>query len=421
MQAVFAPVYDGRQKTIPPPNHKRFQITMKICGIICEYNPFHNGHAYLLEKAKRESGCDAVICVMSGNFTQRGEPALFDKYTRARHAVLAGADAVLELPTPFAVSPAEIFAKGAVKILNAIPAFDSLIFGGENDDPQFFLDAAKQTSEESREFKTALRAKLKEGISFTKARNEALAETGKEQIARSLRSPNNILGVEYQRALLAFGSDAKIIPVLRTGAEHTDTQMRKNFSSASAIRQAVRDGKLRPIKQNVPPFVYKDIRERNSAENFQRFAHLTALTKSAEYFKNIIDCTEGLENRIKAFAKGAADYGELIGKATTKRYISSRIRRILASAVLDITADLVRKGLRAPLYLKILALKKSRAEDMLAALAQADFPLIVRKNDLSRLSKTAAEVYAKDLLASDVYRICTGKTAERQRLPLVDG
>ena len=402
MQAVFAPVYDGRQKTIPPPNHKRFQITMKICGIICEYNPFHNGHAYLLEKAKRESGCDAVICVMSGNFTQRGEPALFDKYTRARHAVLAGADAVLELPTPFAVSPAEIF-------------------GGENDGPQFFLDAAKQTSEESREFKTALRAKLKEGISFTKARNEALAETGKEQIARSLRSPNNILGVEYQRALLAFGSDAKIIPVLRTGAEHTDTQMRKNFSSASAIRQAVRDGKLRPIKQNVPPFVYKDIRERNSAENFQRFAHLTALTKSAEYFKNIIDCTEGLENRIKAFAKGAADYGELIGKVTTKRYISSRIRRILASAVLDITADLVRKGLRAPLYLKILALKKSRAEDMLAALAQADFPLIVRKNDLSRLSKTAAEVYAKDLLASDVYRICTGKTAERQRLPLVDG
>ena len=393
---------------------------MKICGIICEYNPFHNGHAYLLEKAKRESGCDAVICVMSGNFTQRGEPALLDKFTRARHAVLAGADAVLELPTAFAISPAEIFAKGAVKILNALPSFDALTFGSENADAQFFRDAAKQTSEESREFKAAMRARLKAGVSFTKARTEALAETGREDIARFLRSPNNILGVEYQRALLAFGSGAKIIPVLRTGAEHADTQMRKNFSSASAIRDAVREGKFRAVKRNVPPFVFEELRNASDGTAYQRFAHLTALTKSADSFKNILDCTEGLENRIKAFAKGAADYNELIEKVTTKRYISSRIRRILAAAVLDINEDLVRKGLRAPLYLKILALKKSRADEMLAEFGQAAFPLIARKNDLAQLSKPAAEIYAKDILASDFYRICSGGSAEINRLPFVD-
>ena len=148
---------------------------MKICGIICEYNPFHNGHAYLLSEAKKQSGADALLCIMSGNFTQRGEMAGLDKFTRAKHAVLAGADAVIELPAVFAISPAEIFAKGAVKLLASCPSFDTLAFGCEDGDRISFLQTAKATADESRELKAAIRANLKAGMSLTKARHEAIA------------------------------------------------------------------------------------------------------------------------------------------------------------------------------------------------------------------------------------------------------
>ena len=232
---------------------------MKICGIICEYNPFHNGHAYLIERAKAESGCDAVICMMSGNLTQRGEAAILDKYTRASHAVLAGADAVIELPTVFSLSPAEIFAKGAVRLLNAIPGFETLAFGCEEPDRERFLSAAKTTAEESRGFRRILKLHLKAGKSFTRARSDALIETGRGDTAALLQSPNNILGVEYQKALFACGSLATILPVKRTGAGYSDEELYKNFSSATAIRSAVSEGKERAVRKNVPDYVADDL------------------------------------------------------------------------------------------------------------------------------------------------------------------
>ena len=387
---------------------------MKICGIICEYNPFHNGHAYLIERAKAESGCDAVICMMSGNFTQRGEAAILDKYTRASHAVLAGADAVIELPTVFSLSPAEIFAHGAVRLLNAIPGFDTLAFGCEEPDRERFLAAAKTTSEESRGFRRALRLRLKAGISLTRARTEALVETGAGDTAALLQSPNNILGVEYQKALFSCGSLAQILPVKRTGANYSDEELYKNFSSATAIRAAVAEGKERAVRKNVPDFVADDLfSSATDGAVFKKLAVYAALTQSAEQLRRVLDCSEGLENRIKALAKDNPDYDILINKATTKRYISSRIRRILAAATLGISAELVRKALRAPLYLKVLAVKNDRADDVLGALGRAAFTAIARKGDLSALSGTAKEVYENDLLAADIYGLVSGKPANR--------
>ena len=387
---------------------------MKICGVICEYNPLHNGHVYLIGKARELSGCDAVICMMSGNFTQRGEPAVLDKYARAGHAILAGADAVIELPTVFALSPAELFAHGAVRLLNAIPGFDTLAFGCEEPDRERFLAAAKTTSEESRGFRRALRLRLKAGISLTRARTEALVETGAGDTAALLQSPNNILGVEYQKALFSCGSLAQILPVKRTGANYSDEELYKNFSSATAIRAAVAEGKERAVRKNVPDFVADDLfSSATDGAVFKKLTVYAALTQSAEQLRRVLDCSEGLENRIKALAKDNPDYDILINKATTKRYISSRIRRILAAATLGISAELVRKALRAPLYLKVLAVKNDRADDVLGALGRAAFPAIARKGDLSALSGTAKEVYENDLLAADIYGLVSGKPANR--------
>ena len=387
---------------------------MKICGIICEYNPLHNGHVYLIGKARELSGCDAVICMMSGNFTQRGEPAVLDKYARAGHAILAGADAVIELPTVFALSPAELFAHGAVRLLNAIPGFDTLAFGCEEPDRERFLAAAKTTSEESRGFRRALRLRLKAGISLTRARTEALVETGAGDTAALLQSPNNILGVEYQKALFSCGSLAQILPVKRTGANYSDEELYKNFSSATAIRAAVAEGKERAVRKNVPEFVADDLfSSATDGTVFKKLAVYAALTQSAEQLRRVLDCSEGLENRIKALAKDNPDYDILINKATTKRYISSRIRRILAAATLGISSELVRKALRAPLEGKERAVKNDRADDVLSALGRAAFPAIARKGDLSALSGTAKEVYENDLLAADIYGLVSGKPANR--------
>ena len=156
---------------------------MKICGIICEYNPFHNGHAYLIDQAKKLSECDSIVCIMSGCFTQRGELAFLDRYTRAKHAILAGADAVIELPTIFAAAPAEVFAKGAVKILSSIPDFSTLAFGCENADKEAFLTAAKNSTSETAPFKNVLRQYLKIGSSLT---NKKMIEEGRYDELKAL-------------------------------------------------------------------------------------------------------------------------------------------------------------------------------------------------------------------------------------------
>ncbi len=384
---------------------------MKICGIICEYNPFHNGHAYLIGKAKKESGCEALVCVMSGPFTQRGEPACLDKYARAKHAVLAGADAVIELPVPFAAAPAEIFARGAVRLLAALPGFAFLAFGCESGDKESFTAAARALANEGREMKAVIRENLKKGMGLPRARYEAVMSSDAGLHAPLLSSPNNLLGVEYAKALLAEESAAALLPVPRTGGAHADTELKEGVSSASAIRTALAEGKLRAIRKSVPEFVLDDLKGAPDLSAYGTLAVYAALSRPAEELKGILDCTEGLENRIKALAKSNHDYAELVAKITTKRYISSRIRRILAAAVLGIGEDLVRKSLKSKLYLNVLAIKKERADELLPALNASAFPVLTRKSDEKKLSARARACYEKDVLAEDVYAFLSGAPA----------
>lgn len=385
-------------------------MNMKICAIICEFNPFHNGHAYLISRAKRLSGCDAVVCVMSGSFTQRGEICRTDKYLRARHAVLCGADAVIELPTPFAVAPAEIFAKGAVKVISRLDADCTLAFGCEGDAPCGPCEGGEGCNEdgvcgtdgedgvelltrkltqaveilicESDRFKAELKKGLDGGESYAKSYANAFTLCGGD--GRLLSSPNSILGVEYVKAIRELGADINFIPVERMGAGYRDERLAGTYSSASAIRANAGDGQIR---QAMPECSYEDfIRSTDNRERFERFAVDTLFTCDKKDLARVYGCTEGLENRLKRLAE-VNGYSDILTAACNRRYPKARISRIICANLLGLYADQTEKFLLGNPPVKILAVKKSRADELL--------PALTVKGEPSSEETACAEITAK--------------------------
>ena len=376
---------------------------MKFCGIICEYNPFHNGHLYQLQEAKKRSGADAVLCIMSGNFVQRGEAAVLDKFTRAKHAVKAGADIVIELPALFATSNAELFAKGAISLLSAIPSVSALCFGAENADKTAFLLAARYLNNEPEEVSAKIKESVADGLSYAKARANAWAGFLPLDL---LCSPNNILGLEYTRAILERNADIDILPIQRVGGGYKDGEMKENFSSASAIRLAIENGK--DFSENLPEFVKAELPStlENKLDTLEKYA---VLSRSSAEIAKVCDCTEGLENALKKAAQKSATLAETL---TSARYTSSRIRRIALQNLLNIDESLIRKSLSSPLYLRVLAVNKERSE-VLSALAEANLPILARAHDEDALTGTAKAVYETDLFAEKVYGLLYNTKAEK--------
>lgn len=393
---------------------------MKFCAVICEYNPFHNGHKLQLETIRKSVDCDKILCLMSGNFTQRGEAALFDKFTRARHAVENGADIVLELPAAFAVSPAELFAKGAIKLLSSLPAVTSLAFGCESGEKKDFLAAAQATLSEDKQFKAAFKENLKEGLSYAKARTQTVLALNGDIDEALFTAPNNILGVEYCRALLASGSNIDPVPLIRRGGGYLDPRPYENFSSATALRACLREGTRKAkkaLKSNLPPSVFADIQAILPPRAFELAAMSALAATAAEELARVADCTEGLENRLKAFCKSTPEYSAMLSKIVTKRYTLSRLKRIVCANLLKIREKEIKNFLSSPLYLNALAVKKESAEAIFSDLQTGAFPLIVRKSDASALKKEALECFLCDVRANDLYNVLTGAhTNEYQTL-----
>ncbi len=334
---------------------------MEICAIICEFNPFHNGHKYLIEQAKKLTGCDAVLCVMSGSFTQRGEICRVDKFRRARHAVLCGADAVSELPAPFAVAPAEIFARGAIKIISAIPQVKYLAFGAEFCGD--FESAAKILCNESEQFKKALSAGLDGGESYIRSLSAAFEKCGGAE--ELLSSPNNILGVEYAKAVYKSGANIKLVPVKRVGAGYSDGGLAGEYSSAHGIRS---NADSPEIKRSMPDCSYVDfINSRDNTARFEQTAVDYLYLCDKENLKRVYGCTEGLENRLKSLAFGNS-FGDIVEITSSKRYSKARIRRILCGNLLGLYSDDTAKLLQGELSANILAVKKDRADQLLPLL-----------------------------------------------------
>ena len=387
---------------------------MKICACIAEYNPFHLGHLKHLDYIKTELGAEKLIVIMSGNFTQRGEPAILSKFKRARQAIIAGADAVIELPTVFATANAETFAKGAVNILSDLGIETGLCFGVESGTKEDYISLATALNNESKEFKRALKEHLEKGVSLAKAKFLAVKETGYEFDENLLSSPNNILGVEYTKAILDKNASIEIFPMLRTG-NHNDTTFKKGITSASSIRGVLKTGKIKKLKSALPPFVYKELKEYPFA--FEKLIMAKVLLTPAEDIAKVPDCTEGLENRIKALSKDNRTLTELIEKVSTKRYTMARVRRILISNLLGITEDLTKEALKSPLYAKVLAINNN-SKDVISVLAEnSKIPIITRKSDANALKRTAQKCYEIDTIASDVYNLMTNdKENENQTL-----
>ena len=378
---------------------------MKICAIICEYNPFHNGHLYQLQQAKALSQADLLLCIMSGNFVQRGEAGIMNKYTRAKHAVMAGADAVIELPSLFATSNAELFAKGAMHILSSIPNVTTLCFGAEKADKLAFISAARYLNEEPREVSDTIKRLTSEGVSYAKARAQAYAGFIPMDL---LSSPNNILGLEYTKAILALNANIDILPIQRVGGNYNDENLHKNFSSATAIRAGIT--KKDTISSQLPTYVAMDLPNKleNTLDCLEKYA---LLSKSTQEIARILDCTEGLEN---AFKKAAEQPAPLVQTLTSARYTASRIRRIALQCLLGAEESLIRKSLQSPLYLRILAAKKENS-DILSILSKSTFPIIARVHDEDALSDTAKECYTIDTFAEKIYRLLY-QTAENKNI-----
>ncbi|MBE7100640.1 MAG: nucleotidyltransferase family protein [Clostridiales bacterium] len=371
------------------------RIKMKICAIICEYNPFHNGHLYQLKQAKALSNADFLLCIMSGNFVQRGEAAIMEKHMRAKHAVMAGADAVIELPTPFATSNAELFAKGAIHILSSIPNVSTLCFGAEKADKLAFISAARYLNDEPKEVSETIKRLMSEGVSYAKARAQAYAGFIPIDL---LASPNNILGLEYTRAILSKNANIDILPIQRVGGNYNDENLHTDFSSATAIRAGIT--KQENISAQLPTYVAADLPNQleNKLDSLEKYA---LLSKSTREIALVADCTEGLEN---AFKKAAENPESLVQSLTSARYTASRIRRIALQCLLNIEESLIRKSLQAPLYLRVLAAKKDNSA-ILSALSESNFPIIARAHDEASLLDTAKECYSIDTFAEKLYRL----------------
>lgn len=368
---------------------------MKICAIICEYNPFHNGHLHQIRVARSLFKDHALLCIMSGNFVQRGEAAIMDKYTRAKHAVQNGADAVIELPTIFATANAELFAKGAIHILSVISEIDTLCFGTETADKNLFLKAAKLLNNEPLDVSLRLKELTSQGLSYAKAYQEAWSSYISPDF---LRSPNNILGLEYTKAILAHNATMDIAPIERIGGAYNDDTLRETLSSASAIRNAIRNGES--IDGQTPDCVKNNLPKQleNILDTLEKYA---ILTKPAEHIAKICDCTEGLEN---AFKKAALEEKSLCETLTSARYTASRIRRIALQNLLGIEETLIRACLNKPLYLRLLCTKKENKE-LLAIFGNAQAPLISRANDEDKLVGVAKECFERDLFAEQIYSL----------------
>jgi len=375
---------------------------MKIAAITAEFNPLHNGHLRLFSAVKDKLTPDIIIVLLGGDFTQRGDLALSDKYTRAKHAILAGADAVLELPQIFACSCAERFADSAVKILSSIRADERFIcFGSECGELSSISNAASILNAESVSMTEEIKANLDMGCSYPVARAQALLHYAEENNlpVADPTLPNNILAIEYVRS--AFNRrNVTPFTLKRVGKYHSDT-LDAEAPSASAIRQAIYNGvSTECIKKDVPSYVFADLLIVSQADKLSPIALYKLMTMSPEGLKRINDVSEGIENRILRLAKESKNLQELIKNVSTKRYTEARISRIIASALLGITKPFFESEIQSEPYYKVLAVKKSKT-DILSLLSHSG-KVITGETEAKESDNPSAMI---DALAHDIFAI----------------
>ncbi|MCQ2511024.1 MAG: nucleotidyltransferase family protein [Lachnospiraceae bacterium] len=379
---------------------------MKTAAIIAEYNPFHNGHAYQLEEVRKASGADFLIILMSGDFVQRGTPAIFDKYVRTQAALLCGADLVLELPLPFATGSAPRFAEGAVSILNGLGIVDELWFGSEEGSMERFAQLAGILVDEPEEYREYLKDSLRNGLSYPVARAKALGIFCKDpSIGEFLKAPNNILGLEYILALKKVGSSIKPRTLQRTGSGYHAEELEGSFSSATAIRSSIMEGGIQSIASSVPENCYYLYEETASKGLFVMPDQLSEALRyqlwkeSKESLCRILDINEELANRIinlRGQFTGFEAFAELL---QTRNQTKTGMQRALLHILLGITwEDAV--WIEEQKLVRMLGLSEHAKKNRLLSAVSKEGPVVLTAN---LANHPLQEQYRKDLFASNYY------------------
>lgn len=384
---------------------------MKTVGIIAEYNPFHKGHQYMIEKAKAHAEAKRAVIVMSGSFVQRGETAFFDKWTRAKSALLNGADMVLELPVLFAAANAETFAAGGIKVMEDANMIDAICFGSESGDLSSMQEAAKLMMNETEEFQNILKYHLDQGLSYPSARAKAL-ETVSHINSEIISQPNHILGLEYLKALERTGSSIQPYTIRRKGGQHHNPSLEGEFASAAAIRKGILEENtteaLLQVPENTVDLLTKEISLGTapaSLENLTDALHYKLRTTSAEDLHEIFEVTEGLENRILSAVENHYSMEDLIQYIKTKRYTRTKIQRILVHILLDLKAkevDYFLQKKHLP-YIRVLGFQKDHADILGDLTEQAKCPVLTNlKKAPDILDDDGLHLLALEKLATDL-------------------
>lgn len=382
---------------------------MRVCAVICEYNPFHNGHARHLALAREKSGADFMLCLMSGALTQRGAFARHDKWLRARMALLGGADLVLELPCRFACAPAPDFASGGVALLRALGVVTHLSFGCEAQSLDILFAARDALRDESPAFQSVLKDALDRGLPYPRARALAAeSASGLSGLAEQIARPNAVLALEYLQAL---PDDISAVPILREGCGYHDSSP-SPLASATGVRAALTMGDVQTASAAVPfP------QELLSAERRGEFHPEDALTQALFYrlrtmdaasLRDIVGMDEGLEYRFLRAAQTAASREELIAAIKSKRYTHARLSRLCAHILLGVSRDFAAEH-RAPTYARVLGFRKDAAPLLRAIKAHASIPLVTKAAAFDR----ADPLFSLDIRAQDLWSLGVSNPALR--------
>lgn len=382
---------------------------MKIVGLITEYNPFHNGHQYHIEKAKEVTGADAAIVIMSGNFVQRGAPAIMPKHLRAGAALLSGADLVIELPVGYATASAEIFAFGAVAMLHQLGCVDTLCFGSECGDIDALQKLAQILVEEPEEYKDFLQQYLKIGLSFPCARQKAIESCyPEERFSHLLEEPNNILGIEYLKALHVLKSPMKPHTITRTDAGYHSLELNTEFSSASAIRNTIEyTDDISLIKDYVPEICFKALYDNYKKRypivlnDFSLLMKYRLLNETATSLQAFEDISESLANKIYNRRNEFVSCEQFCDLLKTKDLTYSRICRALLHVMLGIKKEIYNKHM--PGYSRVLGFRKENAAIMAHIKQHSSIPLITKLGQMESSEDIIMKMFETDIFASDLY------------------
>ncbi|MFC0271175.1 nucleotidyltransferase [Metabacillus herbersteinensis] len=380
---------------------------MKALGVVVEYNPFHNGHLYHLQQSVKETDADAVVAVMSGNFLQRGEPALVSKWTRTKMALLGGVDVVVELPYAFATQKAEIFASGAVSLLESLKC-DSLCFGSELGEIEPFLHTYEHIQNHLDSYNKLIKENMKLGVSYPKASSLAFQEIATNQQVIDLSLPNNILGFHYVKAMIVQKTMMKPATIKRTAAGYHDQSFSSaTIASATSIRKALFSNDEQSLTKNfVPETTWSCLDDYNRTntilhnwEHYFQLLKYKIVTMSKQQLLEIYEMEEGLENRVATSIQNATSFQEFMEKLKTKRYTWTRLQRLCTHLLTNTTKQQMKSvetDVKAP-YIRLLGMSQKGQHYLNTVKKDLDVPLIAKlsslENHLLDLDIKAAQTY----------------------------